>query len=117
MVYRAMENGANARAEMAAEHMGVPTSEMSAMKITDMKDNAIAGEMSVKTATNEVSRIMQSNPGIGGHQAASVGAHYAAQTRNGPFAGAGEQARQGIVANHNRTAARVERAGRMGSAE
>src|ERR1700675_4882193 len=42
-VYRDMEAGSENRARLAAEHAGVPVSEMSSLKITDMRDNMKAG--------------------------------------------------------------------------
>ena len=45
-VYRGMEQAAQNRAEMAAEALGENVSEMGAMKITNMRDDARAGETS-----------------------------------------------------------------------
>jgi len=113
-VYRDMEDGATQRANMAAEHLGVDASEMSAMKITDMKDNMREGDTANGVAANPVSTFMQQT-GVGGMQSATNAAGYAAATRVGAFAGAGEAVRQGVVQGHQQRAAQVARAGHLGS--
>ncbi len=113
-VYRRMEEGSQARAELAAEHLGVDKSEMSNMLITDLKDNTRAGETAAVATPNEVSRMMQQAPqGVVGLQGATAGLSYAANVAQGPFARAGNKAREGIVANHGRIAAQVARAGQI----
>src|SRR5580658_8952811 len=43
-VYRAMERGSEHRMNVASEKLGIPVSELSDMKITNMRDNARVGE-------------------------------------------------------------------------
>lgn len=112
-VYRAMENSANQRAEAAAEHLGVDVSEMGAMKITDMKDNVSVGEISAVAAPNPVSTFM-GNTGVGGLQSAEAAQGYAAAAQTGPFAGAGNAAREALVGGHAARAARMAAAGCSG---
>lgn len=50
-VYRQMESASIARAEQAADMMGVPVSEMSNIKMLDMKDNLREGDISAKIPT------------------------------------------------------------------
>lgn len=45
-VYRGLENSAETRRQQAAELLGVPTSRLNGMKLTDMKDNLREGDMS-----------------------------------------------------------------------
>lgn len=58
-VFRAMEAGANFRAEAAASDLNVPVSEMSNLKITDMKDNPKPGENSAKIPMSQDALGMQ----------------------------------------------------------
>ena len=57
-VYRDMEKASEHRAEQAAEMAGVPVSEMSHLKITNMRDNVQVGESAAMPVTNEVTRQM-----------------------------------------------------------
>jgi hypothetical protein len=47
-LYRDMEKGSETRMQIAAEQTGAPIAEMSAMKMTDMKDNLREGDISAK---------------------------------------------------------------------
>jgi hypothetical protein len=82
-VFREMEAKSIERAETAASMAGVPVSEMSHLKITDLRDNVQPGETYYKPPT--VAREMR---GLGGFQA--NGADYAAAAHTGyaPHAGA-----------------------------
>ena len=113
-VYRAMEDSSAFRAELAGEQMGVSAADMSAMKITDLKDNTREGETSAASVNNAVSQFM-GNTGVGGMQSSEAAANYAAAVSTGPFARAGNAAREGIKARHSQVAAQVTAAGRQGS--
>jgi len=112
-VYRAMEESSAHRAEMAAEAMGESASEFNAMKVTNIRDDARAGESSVVTANNAVSQFMGQNR-IGGHMPRETAAEYAQATRTGPYAGAGLAAVRQVTQNHASLAPRVVRAGNLG---
>lgn len=112
-VYRAMEEGSQARAAMAAEASGASVEDMSAMRITDMKDNAREGETAVASADNAVSQFMASTH-IGGMQSAEAGAQFAATTNTGPYARAGAAAAKTALAGHSQRAQQVVAAGQMG---
>ena len=58
-MYRAMEEGSEHRANMAMEQFGLNSSEVSMMKITDMKDNLRSGDTSDMSVNNSVSQTMQ----------------------------------------------------------
>lgn len=47
-VYRDMERGSEVRAELAAQQLGVPTSEMSGLKMTNMNDGQREGDIAAK---------------------------------------------------------------------
>lgn len=70
-MYRDMEAGAEHRANVAMEQFGMDASEASAMKITDMKDGMREGDTSDKPMVNDVTRIMESAPGVFGFQDAA----------------------------------------------
>ena len=57
-VYRDIEKSSEVRAQMAADAAGVPVSEMSNLKITNMRDNVQSGETYAMPVRNEVSRQM-----------------------------------------------------------
>jgi hypothetical protein len=73
-LYRDMEGGSEVRAEKAAEMLGVSPSDMSALKMTDMKDSAREGENSAPAlpAAADMGKFFQPN-----------GAEYAAGTASG----------------------------------
>lgn len=97
-VYRDMEAGSEVRAQAAADMAGVPVSEMSGLKITnlnDRKDAEIAAPALTGSAA-QLSAMMQSNPAMG-MQAAPP------QFAGG---GAGNVMRGLTVASHQETATR-----------
>ena len=57
-VYRAEEAASEKRAEQAAEMAGVPVSEMSGLKITNMRDNMREGDVAAIPVQNDVTRQM-----------------------------------------------------------
>src|SRR5690348_13194401 len=65
-VYRQTEKASENRAHMAAEMAGVPGSEMSGLKVTNMRDNARAGENSVSRVVNSVTQQMDMIKARGG---------------------------------------------------
>lgn len=46
LLYRGMEDGAKHRIDVAADHLGIPTSELSDLKMTNMKDGLRPGDIS-----------------------------------------------------------------------
>ena len=112
-VYRQMETASIARAEQAADMLGVSKSETAHMKITNMKDNAREGESAAISRPNPVSQLMQQYP----QQVAvaqAQGAAYAAATRSGPYPGAGDAVRQMVNSVHDQTRRAVEQQVEMG---
>jgi hypothetical protein len=84
--YRDLETTSQHRAEQAAAAAGVPVSEMSHLKVTDLRDNVQVGETYAKPVNNPVSQQMElmqkrgmpvgfGGPiqGIGGPGAAALG--------------------------------------------
>jgi hypothetical protein len=57
-VYRDMEKGSEHRMYLAAEMAGVPASEMSHLKITNMRDNVQTGEVYAMPVSNDVTKHM-----------------------------------------------------------
>lgn len=66
-VYRAMEEGSRVRAQAAAEMVGASESDMSAMKITNLKDKPYEGEHSAIT-TAAAAAEKQLSYSVGGHK-------------------------------------------------
>ena len=56
--YRELETSSAARAEAAAHMAGVPVSEMSHLKVTNLKDNTREGEVAAMPVVNAVTRQM-----------------------------------------------------------
>lgn len=112
-VYRAMESSSAANARAAAEQLGVSESEMAHMKITDLKDNLREGDIAAVTRPNPTSTFMQQNAGVV-TQAQIAGAQFAANTRVGPYPGAGDHARQTVSSMHSAQRAMLEATGKRG---
>jgi hypothetical protein len=78
--YRELETSSAARAELAAQVAGVPVSEMSHLKVTNLKDNTREGEIAAMPVVNDVTRQMDRMKasgmpvGFGDQQHARVGA-------------------------------------------
>lgn len=91
-VYRQMESGSEVRAQAAAEQLGVPVSEMSDLKITDLRSTRNPGEIAAPPLPAHLQ-------GIGSFGGAN-GSQYSAQVQSGPSPNAGAKARTAIQAYH-----------------
>ncbi len=109
-VYRAMEEGSIQRAKMAADLAGVSESEMSHLKITDMKDNLREGDIAAVTRPNPVSTFMQQHPQVAA-AAQQQGAAYAAATTSGPYPYAGLRMLNTVSRAHNNIRQIIESSG------
>lgn len=98
-VYRDIEKGAEIRAQAAAEYLGVPTVEMSGLKVTNMRDNVKPGENSAMPVNNSVTQLMQANPNIGGFRGAE-GLGYSGAVQTGPAPNAGARMRTALQSHH-----------------
>jgi hypothetical protein len=67
-LYRDMEESSRVRAQQAAEMAGVSESEMSAIKITDMKDNLRQGDVAAKPSVDIDAARKRLSYNVGGHQ-------------------------------------------------
>lgn len=81
-VYNDMVRGSETRAELAAQQLGVPVSEMSGLKITNLNDRKDA-EIAAMPVNNSVSQFMTANPTVGGFQGAN-GIGYSGAVQTGP---------------------------------
>lgn len=102
-VYRDMERGSEIRAQAAADMLGVPVAEMSALKITDMHDNQRPGDVADKPqVSTEMRSFMQENPQgpaqVGFGQGAAAGLHFSQFTSQGKYPNAGRRM-QDIIRN------------------
>ena len=84
-VYRDMEAGSEVRAQAAADILGVSVSDVSDLKITNLKDNH--SETAHVPVVNDVSKMMDAAPNTTGFQ--SMGVEYSAGTQAGPLPNAG----------------------------
>lgn len=97
-VYRDMERGSETRAEIAADRLGVPVSDMSGLKITDLSDRPVR---------NEVTQFMDAHPGVVGLR--PDGVQFSGAVQTGPFPNAGIRALQGVRGAHANTTRQVMR--------
>jgi hypothetical protein len=97
-VYREMEAGSEVRAQAAASMMGVPTAEMSELKITNLRDNQRQGDLAV---------AQRNLPGVAYDP--SAGSQYASSVRSGPFPNRGMQVLDNVRAMHEQSGGMVSR--------
>ena len=98
-VYRQMEAGAEVRAQAAAEILGVSTSDVSDLKMTNLKDNH--SEIAHVSVVNDVSRMMDTTPNATGFQAAGVA--YSGAVQTGAFANSGAKTQNMLRNFHGKT--------------
>jgi hypothetical protein len=98
-VYRDTERLSEARAEKAAEMLGVPASEMSDMKITDFRPTKHEGAIAAPPVVNEVTQRMDQMAAMGlptGFGVGPTGAEYCGAVSSGPFPNVGAKMRSMI---------------------
>lgn len=99
-MYRAMEEGAQFRADIARENFGLDAEQASALKMTNMKDNLREGDTSDMPVNNPVSQTMEAAPsGMFGFQG-GAGLGYSGAVSQGPHPNAGAHAQQAVRAQH-----------------
>lgn len=91
-VYRDMERASEARVQQAADVLGVPASEMSGLKVTNLRDNTREGEMAAVPIVNDVTRQMDLITARGGSVGFADGAAFAQAAHAGSDAHAGAKA-------------------------
>src|SRR5208282_6845225 len=85
-VYRDMERASEFRANSAADILGIPVSDVSDLKMTNLRDTHY-GEVAHVPVANEVSRMMDAAPDATGFQ--QLGAQLSAGTQVGPLPNVG----------------------------
>lgn len=97
-VYREMEQASEVRAEQAAEAVGATPAEMSALKITNLKDGSRPGDIAAPSVHAETRRLTAGNahPVFAG----SGGVEYGAAVQAGPHPNTGARMRTMIQSNH-----------------
>lgn len=120
-LYRQMESASENRMQDAAELLGVDARSLSAMKMTNMKDNLREGDMSMSTTPSAAAQIMGSTTTDAGltmqFQDNSAAAEYAKATRVGPNPLAGNKTRELVTSSHAMRQQRVVSAGRLNTKE
>lgn len=101
-VYRDMERGSERRAEMAAEMAGVPVSEMSGLKITDLAPTRHEGDVAAPVVHNVITKNMDAirarNPNA--QVGYSAGLEYSTDVSGGPFPNAGARTQTALRGAH-----------------
>jgi len=105
-IYRDMENKSVARAQMAAADAGVSASEMSHMKMTDMKDGLREGDSAAANSLTQTQKVMEAQSSFGGGNAKAMAIAASSGTRTGPLPNAGtnfiHNATDGLRAMHSK---------------
>lgn len=99
-VYRDIEHASEVRAQKAADILGVPVSDMSDLKITNLRDSHV-GETANVPVVNDVTRLMDVTPKVTGFQAG--GAMLSPDVQSGPFANSGAKMRTRLQNMHAKT--------------
>lgn len=100
--YRAAEDGAEFRAQMAQE-MGLDKEAADSLKITDMRSGTRPGESAAVPVVNPVSEFMDANPNAGGFEAGAANYQgYSEPVRTGAYPNAGARARAQVRNLHQR---------------
>jgi hypothetical protein len=81
--YRQLEQQSEVRAQMAADQLGVPVSEMSHLKVTNLRDNVQPGESYAVPVKNEVTKQMERMGMPGFQQSPDLSGATGAVTVNG----------------------------------
>jgi hypothetical protein len=104
--YRELESSSARNAIAAADAAGVPASEMSSLKITDLNTQLRPGDIAAKPVVNDVTRFMDRNRQVVTQmQANAMG--YAAQAHSGKDAYAGARAFAALRGAHAEVGPRV----------
>lgn len=82
-VYRDMERASEHRAEQAAAMLGVPVSEMSGLKMTNLRDNQREGDIAAVPVVNDVTRQMDFIQSRGGTAGFAGGSEFKAGIADG----------------------------------
>lgn len=96
---RQMMDSSNVRAEKAAELAGVPVSEMSDLKITDLRSTTHAGDIAMPVVSNAVTQHMDAMRARGlptGFEAGPNAAEYSGAVQTGPHPNVGAKMRKMI---------------------
>lgn len=96
-VYRDMERGSEVRAQAASDILGVPTADVSDLKITNLRDTHY-GEQSFVPVVNDVTRMMDATPKATGFQAG--GAMLSPDVQAGPLPNSGARMRTQLQKMH-----------------
>ncbi len=98
--HKAMEEGANFRAEISRERFGLDAAEANAIKSTDSADYLRPGDTSDAPVNNPITQVMQASPpGMFGFQGAA-GLGYSGAVAEGPNPNAGARAQNALRQHH-----------------
>jgi hypothetical protein len=111
-VYRQLEASSYARAEQAASMMNVPVSEMSNIKMTDMRDNLREGDISAKMPTPAATPSAPPQNLMAGQAGLATAAMIKSQGGS-----VGQSVMDGFRKDHSMRAAQMMRNGEMGRAK
>jgi hypothetical protein len=102
-MYRQMEAGSEFRAHAAAEKLGVPVSEMSDLKITDLKDARHPGEVAAPEVRNEVTAAMAAPSVVpAGWQMGAQASGFSGAVQQGPWPNTGARFLQNTIRQNHR---------------
>lgn len=115
-VYRGMEAASHARAQEAADMLGVPVHEMSNIKMDNMRDNLREGDISyIGPSAPTATRVAAPPTGPANPMAGQMGLATAQMVKS-QGGSAGHAAMDKLKAGHTQRAAQMARAGEIGRA-
>ena len=100
-VYNDMSAASEVRAQQAADMLGVSVSDVSDLKITNLRDDKDPNRGAHVSVVNEVSKMMDAAPDATGFQA--MGAQFSGAVQTGPFANSGAKTQTMIRSLHAKT--------------
>jgi hypothetical protein len=98
-IFDRMVAGSEKRAEIAAQMAGVPVSEMSDLKITDLRPTTHAGDVAAVPVNNLVTQFMAANPQAAGFRGGD-GLGYSGAVSQGFQPNRGAQMRSVVQSEH-----------------
>lgn len=114
-LYRHMESSSESRMQEAADMLGVDKASLSGMRLTNMRDNLRAGDMSnmPSNTPSSATQIIGAPEGNMTFQQNTQAVKYARSVTVGPEASTGKQFRNSVVSGHQMRQHQVARAGQL----
>jgi len=104
-IHRGMEEGAQFRADVAAERFGLSSEEAAALRETNMADGLREGDTSNVPVDNDVSRLVEAAPDKFGFRDPNAGLYFSGTVGEGVNPNAGAKTQAAVRSMHAKVAA------------